>query len=85
MGGRRMLYEIFWLFYALGVAILVSIGLWGIFSLRSIPAPRPRVMALALSVIIMLVGPYLSYQLNLGKKGESEYSLSRSMKLSNNT
>ncbi len=63
-----MLYEIFWLFYALGVAILMSIGLWGILFFRSIPAPRPRVMALVLSAIIILISLYFSYQWNLEKK-----------------
>jgi hypothetical protein len=68
MGGRRMLYEIFWLFYALGVAILMSIGLWGTLFFRSIAAPRARVMALVLSVIIILVSLYFSYQWNLEKE-----------------
>jgi len=63
-----MLYEIFWLFFALGVVILLSVGLWGIFFFASIPAPRIKVMALVLSVIIILVGLYFSYQWNGEKK-----------------
>ena len=31
-----MLYEMFWLFYALMIVILVSVGLWGIFFFASI-------------------------------------------------
>jgi len=63
-----MLYEIFWLFYALGIVILVSVGLWGIFFFASIPAPRTKVMVLILSVIIILAGSYFSYQWNAEKK-----------------
>ena len=63
-----MLYEIFWLFYALGIVILVSVGLWGIFLFTSIPAPRTKVTALILSVIIILAGLYFSYQWNAEKK-----------------
>ena len=64
-----MLYEIFWLFYALGIVIVISIGLLGIIFLQSIPTPRPRVMALMLSIIIILVSLYFSYQWNLKKTG----------------
>ena len=63
-----MLYEIFWLFYALGIAILVSIGLWGIFFFASIPALRTKVAALVLSIIIILTGVYFSCQWNAEKK-----------------
>ena len=63
-----MLYEIFWLFYALGIVILVSIGLWGIFLFASIPPPRTKVTALILSIIIFLAGLYFSYQWNVEKK-----------------
>ncbi len=63
-----MLYEMFWLFYALMIVILVSVGLWGIFFFASIPARRIRVTALVLSVIIILAGLYFSYQWNLEKK-----------------
>ena len=71
-----MLYEMFWLFYALMIVILVSVGLWGIFFFASIPARRIKVTALVLSVIIILAGLYFSYQWNLEKKG-SKYLLSR--------
>jgi uncharacterized protein YacL len=64
-----MLYEIFWLFFALGIVIIISIGVLGLFFLQSIPAPRPRVMALIVSTIIILVSLYFSYQWNLKKTG----------------
>ena len=63
-----MLYEIFWLFYALGIVILLSLGLWGIFLFASIPAPKTKVTALILSIIVLLVGLYFSYQWNVEKK-----------------
>ena len=63
-----MLYEMFWLFYALMIVILVSVGLWGIFFFALIPARRIKVTALVLSVIIILAGLYFSYQWNLEKK-----------------
>lgn len=63
-----MLYEIFWLFYALGIVILVSVGFLGIFFFASIPAPRIKVTALILSVIIILAGLYFSFQWNAEKK-----------------
>jgi hypothetical protein len=63
-----MLYEIFWLFYALGIVILVSLGLWGVFFFASLPAPRIKVAALVLSIIIILAGLYFSYQWTVEKK-----------------
>jgi hypothetical protein len=63
-----MLYEIFWLFYALGIAILVTLGLWGIFLLTSIPTHRTKVTALILSILVILAGLYFSYQWNVEKK-----------------
>jgi uncharacterized protein YacL len=60
--------EIFWLFYALGIVIIMSIGLWGIFFLQSIPAPRTKLMAVVLCIIIILVGLYFSYQWNIKKR-----------------
>jgi len=64
-----MLYEIFWLFYALGIVIIMSIGVLTIIVLQSIPAPRTRLMAVVLCIIIILVGLYFSYQWNVEKKG----------------
>jgi len=66
-----MLYEMFWLFYALMIVILVSVGLWGIFFFASIPARRIKVTALVLSVIIILAGLYFSYQWNVDTHGQA--------------
>jgi hypothetical protein len=63
-----MLYEIFWLFYALGIVILISIGFLGIFFFQSVPARRTKVMAVVLCIIIILVGLYFSYQWNIKKR-----------------
>ena len=63
-----MLYETFWLFFALGVAILISIGLWGIFFVPSTPASRTKVVAMVLSIIIVMGGLYFSYRWNMEKK-----------------
>lgn len=64
-----MLYEIFWVFYALGIAILISIGILGIFSFLSIPLPRTKVMAMILSIAIILSGLFFSYRWNVQKEG----------------
>jgi uncharacterized protein YacL len=64
-----VLYEIFWLFYALGIVIIISIGVLGIFFLQSIPSARTKLMAVVLCIIIILVGLYFSYQWNIEKKG----------------
>ena len=63
-----MVYEIVWLFYALGIVILLSVGVWGIFLFASIPAPRTRAVALVLSAMIILAGLYFSFQWNAEKK-----------------
>jgi predicted transporter len=63
-----MLYQLFWLFYALGIVTLISIGILGIFFFLSMPAPRTKVIAVILSVIIILAGLYFSYQWNVEKK-----------------
>ncbi len=63
-----MLHEIFWMFYALGIVIIMSIGLLGIFFLQSVPGPRTRLMAVVLCIIIILTGLYFSYKWNIQKK-----------------
>ena len=45
-----MLYETVWLFFALGVGILISIGLLGLIFSPSIPPPILRAMAMIISV-----------------------------------
>jgi cytochrome c biogenesis protein CcdA len=69
MGGWPMLYEIFWLFFSLGIVIIMSIGVLGIFLLQSIRAPRTKLIAVVLCIIIILVGLYFPYQWNIEKKG----------------
>ena len=64
-----MLYEIFWLFYALGIVIIMSIGLLSVFFLQSIPTPRTKMMAVGLCIIIILSGLYFSFQWNAEKRG----------------
>ena len=64
-----MLYEVSWLFYALGIAILVSIGGVGIFSFLSIPSSRIRGMALGLSIAVLLAGLFFSYRWGVQKEG----------------
>ena len=63
-----MLYETVWLFFALGVGILISIGLLGIIFSPTIPARLLKVIAVIISVLIILTGVYFSYQWNAEKK-----------------
>ena len=64
-----MLYDIFWVFYALGIAILISIGILGILFSLSIPSPRKKVMGMGLSIAIILAALGSSYQWNVKKEG----------------
>lgn len=64
-----MLYETVWLFFALGVGILISLGLLGLIFSPSIPPPILRAMAVIISVLIILNGIYFSYQWSAQKKG----------------
>jgi hypothetical protein len=64
-----MLYEIFWVFYALGIAILISIGFLGILFSLSIPSARKKVMGMGLSIAIILAALCSSYQWNVKKEG----------------
>ena len=57
-----MLYEIFWLIFAVTVAILMSVGLLG-FTLSASLSSRPtKIAAAILSVLIFLAGVSFSYQ-----------------------
>jgi cytochrome c biogenesis protein CcdA len=51
-----MLYEIVWLFFALGVGILISIGLLGLILSPAIPPRILKVIAIILSLLIILSG-----------------------------
>jgi disulfide bond formation protein DsbB len=64
-----MLYETVWLFFALGVGILISIGLLGLIFSPAIPPRILKVMAMIISMLIILTGIYFSYQWSAQKKG----------------
>jgi len=64
-----MLYETVWLFFALGVGILISIGLLGLIFSPAIPPRILKVMAVLISVLIILTGIYFSCQWSVQKKG----------------
>ena len=55
-----MLYEIVWLFFALGVGILISIGLLGLIFSPAIPPRILKMIAIILSLLIILSGIYFS-------------------------
>jgi len=55
-----MLYEIVWLFFALGVGVLISIGLLGLIFSPAIPPRILKVIAIILSLLIILSGVYFS-------------------------
>ena len=64
-----MLYETVWLFFALGVGILISIGLLGLIFSPALPPRILKAMAVMLSVLIILTGLYFSSQWSAQKKG----------------
>jgi disulfide bond formation protein DsbB len=64
-----MLYETVWLFFALGVGVLISIGLLGLIFSPAIPPRIFKVMAVIISVLIILTGIYFSYQWRVQKIG----------------
>jgi disulfide bond formation protein DsbB len=64
-----MLYETVWLFFALGIGILISIGLLGLIFSPAIPPRILRVMAVMISLLIILTGIYFSYQWSAQRKG----------------
>jgi disulfide bond formation protein DsbB len=64
-----MLYETIWIFFALGVGILISIGLLGIIYSPAIPPRILKIMATMISLLILLTGIYFSYQWSAQKKG----------------
>jgi disulfide bond formation protein DsbB len=64
-----MLYETAWLFFALGVGILISIGLLGLIFSPAIPPRILKVFAMIISLLIVLTGIYFSSQWSAQKKG----------------
>jgi len=63
-----MLYETVWLFFALAVGILISIGFLGLIFSPAIPLRILKVMAAMISVLIILTGIYFSSQWSAQKK-----------------
>jgi disulfide bond formation protein DsbB len=57
-----MLYEIVWLFFALGVGVLISIGILGLIISPVLPPRVLKVMAAMISILIILTGIYFSSQ-----------------------
>jgi disulfide bond formation protein DsbB len=57
-----MLYEIVWLFFALGVGVLISIGILGLIISPALPPRVLKVMAAMISILIILTGIYFSSQ-----------------------
>ncbi len=55
-----MLYESVWLFFALGVGILISLGLLGLIFSPAIPPRILKIFAMMISVLIILTGIYFS-------------------------
>ncbi len=64
-----MLYEIVWLFFALGAGVLISIGLLGLILSPAIPPRILKAMAVMISLLIILTGIYFSSLWNSQKKG----------------
>jgi hypothetical protein len=64
-----MLYETFWLVFALNVGILMSVGILGLILSPSIPAKPAKVTAILISCLILLSGIYFSYRWNEEKAG----------------
>jgi disulfide bond formation protein DsbB len=57
-----MLYETVWLLFALGVGVLISIGLLGLIFSPALPPRVLKVMAAMISILIILTGIYFSSQ-----------------------
>jgi disulfide bond formation protein DsbB len=64
-----MLYETVWLFFALGVGILISIGLLGLIFSPAVPPRILKAMGVMISVLIVLTGIYFSYQWSAKRTG----------------
>jgi len=63
-----MLYEIVWLFFALGAGVLISIGFLGLILSPAIPPRIFKVMAVMVSLLIILTGIYFSSLWSAQKK-----------------
>jgi disulfide bond formation protein DsbB len=63
-----MLYETVWLFFALGVGVLISIGLLGLIVSPALPPRILKVLTAMISILIILTGIYFSSQWSAQKK-----------------
>jgi len=63
-----MLYEIFWLVFAVTVAILMSVGLLGLTLSASLSSKPAKIATAILSVLIFFAGVFFSYQWYSQKK-----------------
>ncbi len=57
-----MLYEVMWMFYALGICIFLGIGILGLAFSPSLPSPKIKAAAMVLCGVIILAGLYFSYR-----------------------
>ena len=64
-----MLYETVWLFFALGVGVLISIGLLGLILSPAVPSRLLKVIAIIISMLIILSGISFSFQWSLRRTG----------------
>ena len=64
-----MLYETVWLFFALGVGVLISIGLFGLILSPAVPSRLLKVIAIIISMLIILSGISFSFQWSLRRTG----------------
>ena len=64
-----MLYEIVWLFFVLGVGVLISIGLLGLILSPAIPPRILKVIAIIISMLIILSGISFSFQWSVRRTG----------------
>jgi hypothetical protein len=64
-----MFYETVWLLFALGVGILISIGLLGLIFSSAVSPRILKVIGVLISVLIILTGIYFSYQWSVRRNG----------------
>jgi hypothetical protein len=63
-----MLYEIAWLFFALGAGVLISVGFLGLILSPAVPPRILKVVAVMVSLLIILTGVYFSSAWSAQKK-----------------
>ena len=63
-----MLYEVMWIFFALGICIFLGIGILGLAFSPSLASPKIKSAAMVLFGAIILAGLYFSYRWNVEKQ-----------------